>query len=77
MSAAKLKNVKFHKEIVSAEKRKIFETNRKRLLEAQNNEQKHEEWEAEIALMKMFDTRDDYEHAMKIYDEYERDRLQY
>ena len=68
MSNIKQKNVKFHQELVSAEKRKVFESNRKRLLEAQLNDQKIEEWEAAIELMKMFETREDYEQAMKIYD---------
>ena len=43
-------------------------------MEAQKNERKEEEWEAEIEMMKMFKTREEYEHTLKLYEEYEREK---
>ena len=34
-------------------------------------------WQATIEMMKMFKNQDDYEHAMKLFDEYEKEREEY
>lgn len=70
MSAVKAKRDKLHAELISAEKRKIFEGLRNRLVEAQRNEKREDEWEAEIEMMQLFRTREEYQHMLKLYDEY-------
>ena len=60
MSVIKEKNAKFHAEMVSAEKRKYFEDVRKKMLNAQRDEEKDLEWQAELEIMAMFKTRDEF-----------------
>ena len=77
MSAVKQKSEKFHNALVSAEKRKFFEETRKKILDARKEDKKEEMWQATIEMMKMFKNQDDYEHAMKLFDEYEKEREEY
>ena len=74
MSIVQEKKEKFHSQLVSAEKRKFFEDTRRKMMEAQKNDRKEEEWEAEIEMMRMFKTREEYEHTLKMFDEYEREK---
>jgi hypothetical protein len=75
--SARKKNEQFHKAIVSEEKKKYFESVRKRLLDAQRNQIIAEEHEAEMELMRMFNSREEYEHTMRLYEEYEQDMHRY
>lgn len=36
-----------------------------------------EQHEAEMQLLQMFGSREEYEHTMRLYEEYERDREEY
>lgn len=47
------------------------------MLDARRNDRKEEEWEAEVEMMKMFETQEDYLHALKVYEEYEKDKDEY
>jgi murein L,D-transpeptidase YcbB/YkuD len=63
--------------MASEQKQRYFEEVRRKLLSAQYNRRQDEEQEAEVELMRMFETRDEYEHVMKLYEEYEQDERNY
>jgi hypothetical protein len=47
------------------------------MIDAQHNERHDLELEKEIELIRLFDSKEDYEEAMKLYEEYERDEREY
>jgi hypothetical protein len=59
-----------HQSIASEQKKKYFEQVRQKLLEAQHNHRLEEEYEAEAELLRMFGSKEEYEHAMRLYEEY-------
>ena len=47
------------------------------MAEAKQNESRELEWQAQIEMMKLFKTRDQYEHTMKMYEEYQKQKEEY
>jgi hypothetical protein len=75
--SARKKIENYHRAIGSEQKQKYFEQVRTRMMEAQRNSLPEEEHMFEMELMSMFESREDYERTMALFQEYELEEKRY